>query len=157
MMNLRGSHSPCPGYDNHQPFLKLSRWLQLLSEKGMGEEAQAARGAGRKRERRTPRRRETRQTLVSAEPAAPATYSAIPHTPKHTFPHSYRRGRFWPVTTISFPACTSPSTKHVHSSVLPSLPTARMVEVGRGGELCRAEASDYSKLGPAISLSVFYR
>ncbi|KAL0605178.1 hypothetical protein AAY473_027177, partial [Plecturocebus cupreus] len=42
MMNQRGSSSPCPGCDNHQPFLKLPRWLQPLSKKEMGEEAQVA-------------------------------------------------------------------------------------------------------------------
>lgn len=52
MMNQRGSSSPCPGCDNHQPFLKLPRWLQPLSKKGMGEEAQVAGGAGRKEEER---------------------------------------------------------------------------------------------------------
>jgi hypothetical protein len=50
MMNQRGSRSPCPGCDNHQPFLKLSRWLQPLSKKGLGEESHSAGGAARREE-----------------------------------------------------------------------------------------------------------
>lgn len=35
-VSQRGSHSPCPGCDNHQPLLKYPRWLQLFSKKGRG-------------------------------------------------------------------------------------------------------------------------
>lgn len=62
-MNQRGSNAPCPGCGNHQPFLKLPRWLPPLSRKGVRRRPRLLEvlEGGRRRDGKTPRRSETQQ------------------------------------------------------------------------------------------------